>query len=89
MRNGLQLRFEELNEQGGLSGRKIRLLVEDSAYDPKKSVLAAQKLVNQDQVFAILGHMGSAGNMAALPMQLEKNGINFFLRASGVSAQKR
>jgi branched-chain amino acid transport system substrate-binding protein len=78
VRNGMQLRVEELNEQGGLNGRKIRLLVEDSAYDPKKSVLAAQKLVNQDQVFAILGHMGSASNMAALPMQLEKNVINFF-----------
>jgi branched-chain amino acid transport system substrate-binding protein len=78
VRNGMQLRVEELNEQGGLNGRKIRLLVEDSAYDPKKSVLAAQKLVHQDQVFAILGHMGSAGNMAALPMQLEKNVINFF-----------
>ncbi len=43
------LRVEEVNEQGGVHGRKIRLLVEDDGYDPKKAVLAAQKLVNQDE----------------------------------------
>src|SRR5687767_11373001 len=50
-RNGMLLRVEEANEQGGLYGRKIKLLVEDSSYDPKKAILAAQKLVNQDQIF--------------------------------------
>lgn len=78
VRNGMQLRFEELNEQGGLNGRKVRLLVEDSAYDPKKAVLAGQKLISQDKVFAIVGHMGSAHNLALLPLQLEKNIINFY-----------
>jgi branched-chain amino acid transport system substrate-binding protein len=77
-RNGMQLRVEEINEQGGINGRKLRLVVEDSAYDPKKAVLAAQKLVNQDKVFAMVGHIGTAQNMAAMPVQFEKNVINFF-----------
>ena len=38
-RNGMQLRVDEINEQGGIHGRKIRLLVEDNGYDPKKAVL--------------------------------------------------
>jgi branched-chain amino acid transport system substrate-binding protein len=78
VRLGMLLRVDEINEQGGINGRKIKLIVEDSAYDPKKAVLAAQKLVNQDKIFAMVGHIGTAQNMAAMPVQFEKNVINFF-----------
>ena len=74
-RMGMQLAVDEINEQGGINGRKIKLLVEDSGYDPKK---AAQKLVNQDKIFMMVGHIGTAQNMAAMPVQFEKNVINFF-----------
>ncbi len=78
LRLGMMLRVDEINEQGGINGRKIRLLVEDSAYDPKKAVLAAQKLVNQDKIFIMVGHIGTAPNLAAMPVQFEKNVVNFF-----------
>jgi branched-chain amino acid transport system substrate-binding protein len=78
VRLGMMLAVDEVNEQGGINGRKIKLLVEDSAYDPKKAVLAAQKLVNQDKIFIMIGHIGTAQNMAAMPVQFEKNVINFF-----------
>ncbi len=76
-RAGMQLRVDEVNEQGGVHGRKLRLLVEDSAYDPKRAVLAAQKLVNQDKIFIMAGHVGTAHNNAAMPVQFDKNIINF------------
>jgi len=41
-------------------------------------VLAAQKLVNQDKIFMMMGHIGTAQNLAAMPVQFEKNVINFF-----------
>jgi branched-chain amino acid transport system substrate-binding protein len=78
IRNGMLLRVDELNEQGGIHGRKLRLLIEDSAYDPKKAVLAAQKLVNQDKIFAMVAHIGTPTNNAAMPVQFEKNVINFY-----------
>ena len=78
VRNGMLLRVDEINEQGGINGRKIRLIVEDSGYDPKRAVLAAQKLVNQDKIFAMVGHIGTAQNNAAMPVQFEKSVINFF-----------
>jgi branched-chain amino acid transport system substrate-binding protein len=78
IRLGMNLRVEEINEQGGVNGRKLKLLVEDSGYDPKRAVLAAQKLVNQDKIFAMLGHLGTAQNMAAMPVQFQKNVVNFF-----------
>lgn len=77
-RSGMQMRADEINERGGINGRKLKLLVEDNGYDPKKALLAAQKLVTNDEVFAILGHIGTAPNMAAMPIQFEKNVINFF-----------
>jgi branched-chain amino acid transport system substrate-binding protein len=77
LRNGMMLRVEEVNAQGGVNGRKLKLVVEDSAYDPKKAVLAAQKLVNQDKVFMVMGSLGTAQNMAAMPVQFEKNVVNF------------
>ena len=77
-RLGMMLAVDEVNEQGGINGRKIKLIVEDSAYDPKKAVLAAQKLVNQDKIFMMVGHIGTAQNLAAMPVQFEKNVINFF-----------
>jgi branched-chain amino acid transport system substrate-binding protein len=78
VRLGMMLRVDEINEQGGINGRKLKLLVEDSGYDPKKAVLAAQKLVNQDKIFIMIGHIGTAQNNAAMPVQFEKNVINFF-----------
>ncbi|KQP16090.1 ABC transporter substrate-binding protein [Pseudorhodoferax sp. Leaf265] len=78
LRNGMQLRVDELNEQGTLHGRKLKLLTEDSGYDPKRAVLAAQKLVNLDQVFVVAGHLGTVQNMAAMPVQFAKNVVNFY-----------
>lgn len=78
VRLGMLLRVDEANEQGGVNGRKLKMLVEDSGYDPRKAVLAAQKLVNQDKIFAMVGHIGTAQNMAAMPVQFQKNVINFF-----------
>jgi branched-chain amino acid transport system substrate-binding protein len=78
VRYGMQLRVDEINEQGGINGRKLKLVVEDNGYDPRKAVLAAQKLVNQDKVFIVAGHIGTAQNNAAMPVQFEKNVINFF-----------
>ena len=78
VRMGLLLAADELNEQGGINGRKVEIKIEDSGYDPKRAVLAAQKLVNQDKIFAMIAHIGTAQNLAAMPVQFSKNVINFF-----------
>jgi branched-chain amino acid transport system substrate-binding protein len=43
-----QMAADEINAAGGINGRKIRLIVEDSGYDPKRAVLASQKLIEKD-----------------------------------------
>ena len=77
VRNGMLLRVDELNEQGSVHGRKLKLITEDSGYDPKRAVLAAQKLVNQDKIFIMAAHLGTAQNNAAMPVQFEKKVVNF------------
>ncbi len=77
-RNGLQMRADEINMQGGVNGRKVKLIAEDHGYDPRRALLAGQKLITQDKVFAILGHIGTAQNNALMPFQFERGVINFF-----------
>ena len=42
LRNGMTMAVDEINERGGINGRKFRVIFEDSAYDPRKAALAAQ-----------------------------------------------
>jgi len=77
-RDGMQMRVDEANAAGGVHGRSIKLLVEDNGYEPRRSVMATQKLVNQNGIFVMAGHIGTAHNMAALPVQFGKNIINFY-----------
>jgi len=56
--------FQRLNAQGGIRGRKVRLLIYDDQYSPPKTMEVARKLVEEDQVLAIFGNLGTAPNMA-------------------------
>lgn len=77
VQNGMIMRVEEANKAGGIAGRQVRLLVEDSGYDPKKAVLAAQKLVTRDQVFAVLGALGSVVSLSTMPILLKRGVVSF------------
>ncbi|MFN3985465.1 MAG: ABC transporter substrate-binding protein [Rhodocyclaceae bacterium] len=78
VRDGMLLRFEEVNAAGGIHGRQIRLAVEDAAYDPKKAVLATRKLVQRDKVFAFLANMGTPVVMATMPMVVDAGRPHLF-----------
>jgi ABC-type branched-subunit amino acid transport system substrate-binding protein len=73
VRNGMQMAVDEINAAGGINGHKLSLVVEDSAYDPKKAVLATQKLLSRDKVDIMAGMMGTPTVMAAMPLVLKKN----------------
>jgi ABC-type branched-subunit amino acid transport system substrate-binding protein len=76
--NGMKLAVEEINAAGGINGRKLRLIIEDSGYDPKKAVLATQKLIERDKVFAIVSAMGSATTLAPLPIVQRAGMLHLF-----------
>src|SRR5258706_13988594 len=64
---GMNMRVDEHNAQGGVNGRKLKLVVEDHGYDPKKAVLATQKLVQKDRIFALVGPISTPTAMASVP----------------------
>ncbi len=76
--SGMQLRVEQINAAGGINGRKLKLLVEDTGYDPKRGVLGVQKLANSDKVFAFVGNLGTAISLAVAPIIAERNILNLF-----------
>ena len=65
---GMEMRAKECNDAGGIHGRKIRLVIEDSAYDPKKAIMVTNKLISRDKVFAFVGNMGSPTAGATKPL---------------------
>jgi branched-chain amino acid transport system substrate-binding protein len=56
--------FKKVNEEGGVNGRKIRLISLDDGYSPPKTVEQTRKLVEQDQVAFIFSPLGTAPNTA-------------------------
>ncbi len=76
--NGTRMRIDEVNAAGGIHGRKLELIVEDGQYQVPVSVKAANKLLNRDKVFLMLGNIGTPANNAILPRQLRMGVANLF-----------
>ena len=76
--NGAKMRFDEANEAGGIHGRQIRFVVEDTGYTVPRAIQAANKLVHRDNVFAMVAALGTQLNNTVLPMQLEAGVPNLF-----------
>lgn len=51
--------LNDVNEKGGIHGRKIRLISYDDQYDPPKTVANTQKLINADKVFILFDYVGT------------------------------
>ena len=83
--NGTRMRFDEVNAAGGIHGRKLELIVEDGQYQVPVSVKAANKLLNRDRVFVMLGNIGTPANNAIMPRQLRMGVANLFPVTAAVS----
>ena len=71
VRDGVEVAFAEINDQGGVGGRKLQLIAEDDAYEPMRTLASARKLVEQDKVVALLAVTGTAPSAALLPFVTE------------------
>ena len=76
---GKGLYFPRVNiEQLNMNGRKIKLIVEDHQYQVPRAVQVANKLINRDKVFAMIGALGTPMNNAVMKQQLAKDVPNLF-----------
>src|SRR6186997_995780 len=76
--NGMKMATEEINAAGGINGRKVKLILEDSGYDPKRAVLASQKMVERDKIFAMVGPMGSPTVLASQDVLFDAGVMQLF-----------
>lgn len=68
---GVEALYRDINEKGGIHGRTLEIVREDTACDPAKGIAAVKKLVSQEEVFAINGGLCSGVMMAVKPMLVE------------------
>jgi len=76
--NAIRMAFDEKNAKGGINGRMVKYIVEDSQYTVPRHVQAVNKLMNLDKVFFLLANGGTPMNNATLPTQIEKGVPNIF-----------
>lgn len=81
---GAEAYFKWVNDQGGIHGRRIRLLLEDDRYIPSETLAVTRKLVERDEVFAIFRPLGTPTGAAILDYLVERN-IPVVAPASGSS----
>jgi branched-chain amino acid transport system substrate-binding protein len=81
---GMQAYFDWLNNQGGLYGRKIKVIVGDSQYSGPIATEAVRKLVEQDEVFALSSNLGTEVE-AAVAQYLEERNIPDMYVLTGAS----
>ena len=66
--------YRDVNDNGGIHGRTIELVREDTACDPARGIAAVKKLISQDEVFAINGGLCSSVVMA-VKSEIEAAGV--------------
>jgi branched-chain amino acid transport system substrate-binding protein len=76
--------FKQLNEQGGVNGRKINFISLDDGYSPPKTVEMVRRLVEQDEVLLMMGTLGTPSNTAIHKYMNAKKVPHMFL-ATGAS----
>lgn len=70
MRSGIQAYFDQVNRSGGVNGRKLILKSLDDGYEPGRAAENTRKLIQED-VFALLGYVGTPTSEAAKPIFTE------------------
>ncbi len=68
MREGLLAAFNEANTAGGVSGRMLELVSYNDGYEPEKAIANTNRLIREDNVFALIGEVGTPTSKAVQPI---------------------
>ena len=77
MKLGIETAFSGINAAGGINGRQLRLVAVDDGYEPSRTTEAMKQLYEKDQVFGIIGNVGTPTAIVALPYALERRMLFF------------
>ena len=85
MRTGLQTAFAEINDQGGVVGRKITLVTKDDGYEPTQAIANARALIQDEKAFLLIGGVGTPTASAIIPVCQEAQ-VPFIAPFTGAGA---
>jgi len=84
VRAGIVAAFREANFMGGVYGRRLELLSLDDAYEPEVAIANTRRLIAEDEVFALIGSVGTPTARAALPIAADA-GVPYIAPFSGAA----
>ena len=77
MRRGIEAAFNAANASGGVHGRQLRLIAADDGYEPARAAETMKQLFEKDQVFGVVGNVGTPTAVVALPYALQRKMLFF------------
>jgi ABC-type branched-subunit amino acid transport system substrate-binding protein len=77
MKLGIDTAFNRVNDTGGVEGRMLKLIAADDGFEPTRTADAMKQLYEKDQVFGMIGNVGTATAAVALPYALERRMLFF------------
>ncbi len=77
MQRGIECYFDTVNKQGGIAGRMLELVVFDDGYEPERAALNMRQLIDQEQVLAVMGNVGTPTAIVTAPIAQEKKTLLF------------
>lgn len=81
-RDGMNLAVKEINEAGGVNGRKLKIVFEDDAFSPARALAAVKKLIDQDKVFMVFSVAGSNSTVGTIEFVKERQRVMYVAIAS-------
>ena len=84
MRLGIEAAFHEVNNAGGVHGRRLELVSFDDAYEPEAAIANTTRLIDEEQVFALIGAVGTPTSRSATPVAAEA-GIPYLAPFTGAA----
>lgn len=88
MRQGVLAGLERMNRAGGLGGRKLRLVALDDGYEPGRAAPNMRRLLDKENVLAIIGNVGTPTAIAAIPIANESKTL-FFAAFTGAGVLRK
>ncbi len=77
MKIGIEAAFNVANAKGGVYGRRLRLIAADDGYEPTRTAVTMPQLYERDQVFGLIGNVGTPTAGVALPYALDRKLLFF------------
>jgi len=74
---GIEVAFRVANASGGVHGRQLRLIPADDGYEPTRTAETMKQLYERDQVFGLVGNVGTPTAVVALPYALDRKMLFF------------